>query len=216
MRQLSILILLILACLNFGALESSSAIKGGINYSIPIDYSKLSEQELVDRAKIHFFNAQNAPKGKITEDVTNALFLYSVLGKVNQTCTEYPIKQGILYDNLEKDRYAKGCFSRAIQINSSKPEAYFYFAEFYYKRQLYRKALKYYNEAYKKGFSNNYETLYRIGDIYEKFGDTRSALKYLNEAQEKNPNIKLDNKIKKINTEHAINNEFYSNTRIRG
>ena len=62
----------------------------------------------------------------------------------------------------------------------------------------------------------DYETLYKIGDIYQKFGDTRSALKYLNDALKQNPNPTLENKIKKIETEHAINKEFYSNTRIRG
>ena len=216
MRQLSILILLILVCFNLGTLNASSAIKGGVHYSIPIDYSKLSEAELADKAKIHYYNAQNAPEKTLTEDITNALFLYSVLEKVNSTQIDYPIKQGILYDKLGKDRYAKGCFSRAIGISSNNPKAYFYFGEFYYKREMYRKALKYYNEAYKNGFSESYETLYQIGDIYEKLGDTRSALKYLNDAMQKSPNSELENKIKKINAKHATNNEFYTNTRIRG
>ena len=75
---------------------------------------------------------------------------------------------------------------------------------------------KYYNEAYKLDFSKNYDTLFRIGDIYEKLGDTRSALKYLNEALQQSPNSNLENKIKKIEARHAVNKEFYSNTRIHG
>ena len=43
-----------------------------------------------------------------------------------------------------------------------------------------------------------------------------AALKYLNEALKQNPNPDLENKIKNIETKHAINKEFYSNTRIRG
>lgn len=44
-----------------------------------------------------------------------------------------------------------------------------------------------YKEAYKRGYSGNYDTLYKIGDIYEKFGDTEAALKYLKLAGSKKP-----------------------------
>ena len=191
-----------------------SEIKGAIEYSIPVDYSKLSEVELYDKAKVYYFNAQKAPDGVITEDVTRALMIYAVLERMNSECVEYPLRQGVLYDKLNKNRYAKGCFFRAIGIDSSKPDAYFYLGEYYYKREMYRKALKYYNEAYNKGYLTNYDILYRLGDIYEKLGDTRSALKYLIEAQQQSPNIELENKINKINVRHAVNKEIYSNTRI--
>ena len=88
--------------------------------------------------------------------------------------------------------------------------------EFYYKRELYRKALKHYCEAYKRGFTKNYDILYKMGDIYEKLGDTRSALKYLHDAQIQSPNPELDNKIKQIEIFDSTNKEYYSNTRIRG
>ena len=215
MRQFSINILLILVCLLL-AQPSWGAISGGIHYSIPVDYSNLSEQELAIEARKNFHNALNAKDKTTTEDITKALIQYTALSNINPNCIEYPIKLGILYDKLGKDRYAKGNFSRAIGIDSNPPGAYFYLGEFYYKRESYRKALKYYNEAYKKGFSTDYETLYKIGDIYQKFGDTRSALKYLNEALKQSPNPELENKIKNIEAKHAINKEFYSNTRIRG
>lgn len=215
MRQLSINILLILVCL-LTTNPSWSAISGGVHYSIPVDYSKISEQDLLNDARKNFYNALKAQDKTITEDITKALLQYTALSNINPDCIEYPIKLGILYDKLEKDRYAKGNFSRAIGLDASDPEPYFYLGEFYYKRESYRKALKYYNEAYKRGFSINYDMLFRMGDIYQKFGDTRSALKYLNEALRKNPNVELENKIKKIEAEHAINKEFYSTTRIRG
>ena len=55
-----------------------------------------------------------------------------------------------------------------------------------------------------------------MGDIYEKLGDTRSALKFLNEAQSQSTNPELENKIKRIQANDAINKEYYSDTRIRG
>lgn len=212
MRQLSTIVLLIFTVLALNTMPSYSAIKGKINYSIPIDLSKLSETELKDKADDYYFLAKQAKE--IDENVTNALFLYSVLSDKNPENIRYCMRLGILYDKFGIDRHAKGNFSKAISINSSLPDPYFYLGEFYYKRESYRKALKYYNEAFKKGF-NNYDILYRIGDIYEKFGDTRSALKYLNDANSKNPNPELSNKIKRIEAQDASNKEYYSNTRIR-
>ena len=172
-------------------------------------------RELAEKADHYYFLAQKYEDGIINEDITNALFLYSVLQHKNQEKIIYAVKQGALYDKLNIDRHAKGCFSRAIAINKTLPEPYFYFGEYYYKREEYRKALKYYNEAYTKGYSKNYNLLYKMGDIYEKFGDTRSALKYLNEAKTQNPNSQLENKIKRIEFNNSTNKEYYSDTRIR-
>ena len=216
MRQLSILILLITIIIASSALPSFSAIKGGVEYSIPIDYSKINEEEDQIKANLYFNNAQRIKDGIINDDMTNALMLYSILQKVNPDNIEYPIRLGILYDKIGKDRQAKGCLSRAIGLDNSAPTPYFYFGEFYYRRELYRKALKYYCESYKKGYETNYDLLFKMGDIYEKFGDTRSALKYLNEARMQSSNSELESKIKKIEMQDSINKEYYSNTRIRG
>lgn len=216
MRQFTITILLIFLLGIINIIPSFGAVKGGIEYSIPVDYSKLSEQELQDKAKNYFHNAQMNNTGEINEDITNALFLYGILQNVNPENQDYCIKMGILYDKIGKDRYAKGNFARAIGIDSSKPEAYFYLGEYYYERTLYRRALKYYNEAYKLGYSYNYDLLYRMGDIYEKLGDTRSSLKYFQEASDKNPNQELDERINKLNALNESNELYNRDTRIRG
>lgn len=215
MRQLARTILLLFFLLMAGFVPVNAYVKGGVEYSIPTDYSKLSEIELKDTADTYYFLAKNYKDGVVNEDITNALFLYSVLQRKNPEEIKYAVRQGVLYDKLGIDRYAKGCFSKALSINKNDPEAYFYFGEYYLKRDEYRKAMKYYNQAYTKGFDKNYELLYRMGDIYEKFGDTRSALKYLNEAKVQSPNPELENKIKRIESNDAINKEFYSETRIR-
>ena len=216
MRQPSIILLLISLIITGTTLPTFSAVKGSIEYSIPIDYEKINEQQFEIKAREYFFNAEKLKDGNINEDMTNALNLYGILQKVNPEKIEYPIKLGILYDKIGKDRQAKGNFSKAIGLDNKNPLPYFYFGEFYYKRELYRKALKYYNEAYTRGFEKNYNLLDKMGDIYEKFGDTRSALKYLKEAQLQSNNPELENKIKRIETQDAINKEYYSDTRIRG
>ena len=216
MRQPSIIILLISLLFLIHPSCSYGAVHGGIEYNIPTDYSKLSETELNSKARVCYFNAMKSQKGAVNEDMTNALTLYSILQNINPENIDYAVKTGALYDKLGMDRYAKGNFSRAIGIDSSKPEPYFYFGEFYYKRQMYRKAMKYYNEAYKRGMVSNYDLLYKIGDIYEKFGDTRSALEYLREASKQSPNSELDNKIKRVELSDSVNKEYYSDTRLRG
>lgn len=216
MRQVSIIILLIFTILLGTTMPTFSAVKGGIEYSIPTDYSKIDEQETELKARLYYHNAEMLKDGEINEDMTNALMLYTILQQINPNKLEYPVKLGILYDKIGKDRQAKGNFSRAIGLDNTNPLPYLYFGNFYYKRELYRRALKYYNEAYKRGFETNYNLLYNMGDIYEKFGDTRSALKYLHDAQKQSTNPELENKINKINTQDSINKEYYSDTRIRG
>lgn len=190
-----------------------AVVKGGLEYQIPVDYTKLSQEELETKAGFYYNLALKT--GSVNEEMTQALNLYSIL---NTKCPDeilYPIRLGILYDTIGMDKYAKGNLSKAIGIDSTNPEAYFYFGEFYYKRSMFKKALKMYKEAYKKGYSRHYETLYRIGDIYEKFGDTEASLRYLKQASELSPNSELDNKIIKVENAHQTNKEYYSNTRIR-
>ncbi len=190
-----------------------ATIQGGIDYKISIDYSKLDEKELQQKADFYYSYAIKT--GNLDENMTSALTLYHILAHKNPENIYNLTKLGTLYDLIGKDRTAKLAFYDAIGINSQKGEPYFRLGNFYYRRELYKKALKMYKEAYKKEYSNHYETLYQIGDIYEKFGDTEAALKYLNLAKKINPNTELDNKILKVENTHKINNEYYSNTRIR-
>lgn len=215
MRQFSIITLLISLIFFSNSLPSYSAIKGRVHYALPIEYDKLSEQELNDKAKVYYHNALQYSSNNINDDITMALMLYNILQKINQNNTDYAVKTGVLYDKLDKDRHAKGNFSKAIRINSSLPDAYFYFGEFYYKREMYRDALRYYKQAYNKGYNTHYDTLYRMGDIFQKFGDSRSSLKYLNEALAQSPNPDVIEKIQAVELLDSNNREFYSSTRIK-
>lgn len=214
MRQLiKISIILIFVC-SLSA-PAFCALKGGLEYQIPIDYSKLSTEELENKAGFYYGLALKTSNGKVNDDMTSALNLYTILSSKNPENTFYKIRLGHLEDIIGKDRYAKGYFFQAIGTDSSQPEPYFRLGEFYYRRELYKKALNMYKEAYKRGYIGNYDTLYKIGDIYEKFGDTEAALKYLKLAAQKSPNSELDNKIKRVENANAINKEYYSDTRIR-
>lgn len=214
MGQLIKFLFIILIVFNF-VLPSYSALQGKLDYQIPIDYSKLSEEELDAKAGVYYNLALKTYNGKINEEMTSALNLYVMLCNKNPKDILYKTRLGTLYDIIGKDRYAKGCFNAALGVNPNAPEPYYRLGEFYYRRELYKMALKMYNEAYKKGYNEHYETLYKIGDIYEKFGDTEAALRYLRLASKKSPNIELDNKIKRVEAVNQSNREYYSDTRIR-
>ena len=213
MRQLTTIFLLILGIFAVSIQPSFSAIKGGVKYSIPVYYDNLTESELQNKGKSYFYNAMRT--NEINEDMTQALNIYTILQNLNPENIEYSVKLGCLYEKIGKDRYAKGNFSRAIGINSTRPEPYFYFGEYYYNHQQYRKALKYYNKAYINGYGTNYDLLYKMGDVYEKLGDSRSALKYLKDAEKQSPNSELSAKIKRVEAEDAVNSLYNRNTRIR-
>lgn len=214
MSQVFKFFLFIFCCLQF-VLPSFSALKGELEYRIPVDYSKLSEEELDSNAGIYYNLALKTYNGKINDEMTSALNLYTILCNKNPQSIFYKTRLGTLYDIIGKDRYAKGCFYAAIGVDKSKPEPFFRLGEFYYRRERYKHALKMYKIAYKKGYIGHYETLYKIGDIYEKLGDTEAALKYLKLASQKNPNSELDSKIKRVESFNQINKEYYSDTRIR-
>lgn len=205
----------IMFMLIYPVLPSYSALQGKLDYQIPIDYTKLSEEELDSKAGVYYNLALKTYNGKINDEMTTALNLYAVLCNKNPKSIFYKIRLGILYDIIGKDRYAKGCFYAAIGVDKTQPEPFFRLGEFYYRRELYKRALNMYKIAYKKGYQGHYDTLYKIGDIYEKFGDTEAALKYLKLASEKSPNSELDSKIQRVESANQINKEYYSDTRIR-
>ena len=195
------------------SIPAYSAIKGGLEYQIPIDYSKLSESELEEKAGFYYNLALKS--GNLNDEMTAALNLYHMLAHKNPANIEYKIKLGTLYDIIGKDRYAKGCFFDAIGVDKSRPEAFFRLGEFYYRREMYKRALKMYKIAYRKGYTRHYETLYKTGDTYLKLGDTKAALKYLQQACEISPNPELSEKITKARNADTLNHEYYSDTRIR-
>ena len=177
MRHLTNLIIVIFL-LFFGVNPSFCAVQGKLEYSIPIDYSQLDENELASRADIFYAEFPDKEKCELTNDLTSALNLYSMLSAKNPQNITYALRLGKLYDILGKDRQAKGNYYRAMGINPSSPEPYFYLGEFFYVRKHYRRALKFYKEAYSRGYENHVQTCARLKDIYKKFGDKENLAKF--------------------------------------
>ncbi len=208
MRQL-IRIFLTINILCFTVVSSFATLHGTLEYTIPVDYSQINLEETDTKANLYYDLAMKNKSGNLDENITYALNLYSILCNKSPDNIFYAIRLGTLYDLIGKDRYAKGNYYRALSIDESRPEPYFYFGEFYYKRAMFKKALKMYTKAYNNGYIKHYETLYKLGDIYQKFGDTQQAQKYFKSAANIQSNVELDKKIETVNTTDCSNKVYY-------
>ena len=79
MRQPSIIILLISLIFLSSSLSVSATIRGKIDYSIPVDYSKLSTEEVESKAKVYYFNAMKYQDNKINAILSGFFELFSKL-----------------------------------------------------------------------------------------------------------------------------------------
>ncbi len=150
-----------------------SVLEGGIDNSYTIDYTKLNKSELENKANFVYESALASKT--INDSMTQALNLYTILKNIDPKNMTYTLRLGLLYDTLGKDRLAKGNYYQAICTNPKKPEPYFYFGNYFYKREQYLKALRFYKKAHEHGYSSNYELLEKINGIYKKLGDTETS-----------------------------------------
>ena len=199
--------LIVLILLTLMLTPAYSALQGGVDYQIPIDYTKLNQSELEAKAEFYYNSAINSKK--LDEDITSALVLYTILTNKDPQNYKYSIRLGKLYDVISKDKLAKGNYYRAMGLDQKRPEPYFYLGEYYYDREKYKKALKFYQRAYDTGYSTHYYTLYRMGDIYQKFGDTKNSLKYLQSAYGIEANNDLREKIRQVEDLEITGKEYY-------
>ena len=105
---------------------------------------------------------------------------------------------------------AKEYFYKASNLNVNNPYANFYFGEFYFKRNDYKRALRYYNIAYNNGLNNRYDLNLRLATIYEKFADLVNAKKFYEVSYSMNPNnVELRQKIQSLNELNYDKSEYY-------
>jgi tetratricopeptide (TPR) repeat protein len=178
-----------------------------VDYKTPVDYSNLNQAELQSEAEFYYDKAIKS--GRLDNDMTQAMNLYSLLSNAYPDNIIYALKLGKLYETIGKDRYAKGQYYRAMGINQSRPEPYYYLGSYFFSKEQLRKALKYYNKAYEYGYSNHYQMLNDMGIIYKKLGDTEKSLQYLQCASTLSPNPDLDKTIKEVKNANDVNKEYY-------
>ena len=210
--RLFIFFLLFSGCVNI----VYAAQTGSVQYTLPIDYSLIDEAQLSSEAE-SLFDAyckstdENQKKILLNKLLSN----YSILSETDHENPLYATRLGIIYDKLKRDRWAKSYFFKSENLREDYPYSFYSFGNFFYDRKEYKKALYEYLKAYNTGYSTDYDTLCKIGAIYEKFGDFKSSVKYYKQALLYNDNADLRAKIIKLE-ELYEKNPLYDLQRKRG
>ncbi len=172
------------------------------------DYSKLNGDEILKEADDFFEQFETTGD---TKYLTTAMAKYYILSKIFPLDIYTNIQLARTYDASNKDRYAKEYFNKSCDINKFDPYANYYFGEFYFKRNDYKRALKYYKTAYNNGYSEYYDLNLRIATIYEKFADLLSAKYYYERAYNLNPaDNNSKDKILRIDSLNYDKSEYYN------
>jgi tetratricopeptide (TPR) repeat protein len=168
--------------------------------SLSLDYTKFNKNELKTAADGYFNSAINeSDETKKNQLLKNATTRYYILTNIEKDNPENYIALGRIYDMRGLDKYAKAYFYNALGLNTKNPNANFYFAEFYYKREKYKQALEYYKKALSYGYKgDSSEMLKRMGYMYEQYGDLDRAVMYYKNSVSMKPDSELSKKIQNI------------------
>ena len=190
----------------FGTIKYNDAI---------IDYSTLDKQAVSERADYYFNRALKSKEAKEKQDfLERASGEYFILTRMDPENINYLVQMGRIYDIENENKFAKGYFFNALMLEKNNPKTNFYLGEYYYKRNLYTRALYFYDVALENGYRENYEILIKMAVMYEKLGDLLRANQYYKKAYILNPsNSKISSKIKELESVKYKNTGYYKRTK---
>ena len=136
---------------------------------------------------------------------------YFLLSKINPYAVTPYVQLARIYDIKREDRRAKEYFYKATNLEYRNPFANFYFGEYYFRRDRFKKALGYYLTAYNNGYSEVYEVNLRLATTYEKLGDLVKSKKYYEFVNSVNPSDNTIQKIRQIESLNYDKSEYYKN-----
>ena len=172
---------------------------GQIQYTMPVDYSLIDESALNKESEALFQTFKTVEdEYQQKKMLEHLLSNYSILSKIDKENPLYFTRLGIIFDKMNKDRWAKANFCRSVNLVQKNPYAYYSFGNYYFDRFQFRKALRQYMYAFNTGYDSNYDNLHQIGKIYEKLGDFSSALLFYKKALVYNDNEELRKKITQL------------------
>lgn len=207
-RNIKLFALLLAVLLSFSIDKSFAIQSGRLEYdAVLFDYSKFDTNKIQKDADL-YFNLFLKNK-KENYYLNSAMSKYYILTKANPSKLEPYVQLGRIYGYLNKPRLAKEYFSKAKNIDADNPFVNFYFGEFYFKRQDYKRALKLYNIAYNNGYNNRYELNLRLATIYEKFADLVNAKKFYEVSYSMKPDDEIQQKIQLLNELNYEKSEYY-------
>jgi tetratricopeptide (TPR) repeat protein len=190
---------------------------GEIRYSKDafIDYTKIDKSKTLSLADFYFDKALSANnKEEKQAYLEKASGEYFILTQAEPKKL-YPIVQlARVYDFEGQNSFAKAYFFKALKIDKSNAETNYYFGDFYYSRNDYKRALYYYNKAFENGYEANFSVLIKMAVMYEKLGDLEKANRYYKRAFIAKPNSQaLPDKIIELEDLQYKNTGYYNKQR---
>jgi tetratricopeptide (TPR) repeat protein len=179
-----------------------------------IDYSEFDGALVKKTADVYFERALKSQDETQKKDFLKvAGGEYFILTKINPHDLYALDQLARVYDYEGKNSYAKGYFSKALEIDKKHAPTNYYLGNYYYTRNEYKKALTYYNLAYKNGYKEDFEGIMKMATMYEKLGDLLRANQYYKKALLKKQDSKVANKIREIETINYKKTGYYNKRR---
>ena len=168
--------------------------------SVSIDYSKFNNDKIKSEAAAYFDKAlKTSDETEKDKYLQYAATRYYILSNTDKDNIDYYIALGRIYDMRKIDKYAKAYFCNALGVNHKNPNANYYFGEYYYSREKYKKALEYYKKALIYGYKgDSSEMLKKMGYMYEQYGDLDRAVMYYKNSAAMKSDPELVKKIQYI------------------
>ena len=205
---------ILLLCLLFiiSGLSALAIEKASVKYEENlIDYFALDSQKILTEADNFFAQYEQTLNKKY---LSTAMGKYYILTQIFPVDMYPTVQLARTYDAANLDRIAKEYFNIGYDINKSDPYLNYYYAEFYYKRRDYKRALRYYKIAGNNGYGDYYDLNVKIATIYEKFADLLNAKYYYERAYSMNPsNSYLKDKALQIKSLNYDKSEYYNSIR---
>ena len=180
----------------------------------PADYSHLDSKKIRSEAEKDFHLYFNTSDKLLKEKYLNSTMnKYYILSQINPGDIDAYIKLGKIYDEKNISELAKTYFYKALNINKEMALANFYFGDYYYKRNDYKKALYHYKIAYKNGVAKTYDFNLKLATIYEKLADLSNAKKFYEISYNIKADSRIGEKIQLLNELHYDKSDYYHNIR---
>jgi len=176
-----------------------------------IDYSKIDKAATLKLADYYFDKALKTKDKKLRKKyLQKASGEYFILTQIEQNNLYAIVQMARVYDYENENSFAKAYFFQALKIDNNNAQTNYYFAEYYYSRRDYTRALYFYNKAFDNGWHENYDVLLKMAAMYEKLGDLLRANQYYKKAFLVKPdNVDLPDKIRSIEALKYKNTGYY-------
>ncbi len=189
---------------------------GSIRYNNTfIDYSKIDKEPTLKLADYYFEKALNSrDDAEKKEFLLKASGQYFILTQKDPKDLYSMVQMARVYDYENQNSFAKAYFYKALKIDKKNAATNYYFGEYYYRRDDYKRALYFYNTAFENGYKENFSVLIKMALMYEKLGDLLRANQYYKKAYLVKPNSSaLPDKIRELESLRYQNTGYYNRRR---